>query len=149
MKYYERSCDYYGQGTRGPNWSWFKRVSPRHLPNNNVVFPTYPRVADDESDTVSPDELEPEPWRFIPIFSSLAALKSISRCDCDCSRPAEAGVVISLASLSIIICKLVPAGTDLEKNFGIGRADGAGEVWKVGPAYAFEGGVEDNLGGVI
>lgn len=28
------------------------------------------------------------------------------------------------------------AGTDLERNLGIGRADGAGEAWKVGPAYA-------------
>lgn len=26
------------------------------------------------------------------------------------------------------------AGTDLERNLGIGRADGAGEAWKVGPA---------------
>ncbi len=27
-------------------------------------------------------------------------------------------------------------GTDLERNLGMGRADGAGEAWKVGPAYA-------------
>jgi hypothetical protein len=37
------------------------------------------------------------------------------------------------------------AGTDLERNLGIGRADGAGEAWKVGPAYApwFLAGVAD------
>lgn len=28
------------------------------------------------------------------------------------------------------------AGTDLDRNLGIGRAEGAGEAWKVGPAYA-------------
>jgi hypothetical protein len=26
------------------------------------------------------------------------------------------------------------AGTDLDKNLGMGKADGAGEAWKVGPA---------------
>jgi hypothetical protein len=37
------------------------------------------------------------------------------------------------------------AGTDLDKNLGIGRAEGAGEAWKVGPAYApwFLAGVEE------
>jgi hypothetical protein len=30
----------------------------------------------------------------------------------------------------------VLAGTDLDKNLGIGSADGAGDAWKVGPAYA-------------
>ena len=30
----------------------------------------------------------------------------------------------------------VLGGTDLERNFGMGRAEGAGEAWKVGPAYA-------------
>lgn len=45
------------------------------------------------------------------------------------------------------------SGTDLEKKLGIGSADGAGEAWNVGPAYAtglvspadsgpFKGGVE-------
>jgi hypothetical protein len=29
---------------------------------------------------------------------------------------------------------MVLAGTDLERNLGIGSADGAGEAWKVGPA---------------
>jgi hypothetical protein len=28
------------------------------------------------------------------------------------------------------------AGTDRDKNLGMGRAEGAGEAWKVGPAYA-------------
>lgn len=28
------------------------------------------------------------------------------------------------------------AGTERERNLGIGRAEGAGEAWKVGPAYA-------------
>jgi hypothetical protein len=30
----------------------------------------------------------------------------------------------------------VLAGTDRERNLGMGRAEGAGEAWKVGPAYA-------------
>jgi hypothetical protein len=30
----------------------------------------------------------------------------------------------------------VLAGTDLDRNLGTGSADGAGEAWKVGPAYA-------------
>ena len=30
----------------------------------------------------------------------------------------------------------VLGGTDLERNFGMGRADGAGDAWNVGPAYA-------------
>lgn len=30
----------------------------------------------------------------------------------------------------------VLAGTDLDRNLGIGKADGAGEAWNVGPAYA-------------
>lgn len=83
------------------------------------------------------------------MFSALAALNNSSRCDCSCSRPAE---VDAVAPPSIMVCRLFPAGvpgTDLEKNFGMGRADGAGELWKVGPAYAFDGGVEDILGGVI
>ena len=28
------------------------------------------------------------------------------------------------------------AGTERERNLGIGKAEGAGEAWKVGPAYA-------------
>lgn len=28
------------------------------------------------------------------------------------------------------------AGTDLERNLGMGKAEGAGEAWNVGPAYA-------------
>jgi hypothetical protein len=28
------------------------------------------------------------------------------------------------------------AGTDLDKNLGMGSAEGAGDAWKVGPAYA-------------
>jgi hypothetical protein len=28
------------------------------------------------------------------------------------------------------------AGTDLDRNLGMGSAEGAGEAWKVGPAYA-------------
>ena len=28
------------------------------------------------------------------------------------------------------------AGTERERNLGMGRAEGAGEAWKVGPAYA-------------
>jgi hypothetical protein len=42
------------------------------------------------------------------------------------------------------------AGTDRERNLGIGRADGAGEAWKVGPAYApwFLAGVDEmGIGG--
>jgi hypothetical protein len=37
------------------------------------------------------------------------------------------------------------AGTDRDRNLGMGRADGAGEAWKVGPAYApwFLAGVEE------
>jgi len=30
----------------------------------------------------------------------------------------------------------VLAGTERERNFGMGSAEGAGEAWKVGPAYA-------------
>jgi hypothetical protein len=30
----------------------------------------------------------------------------------------------------------VLAGTDLDRNLGTGSADGAGEAWNVGPAYA-------------
>lgn len=32
------------------------------------------------------------------------------------------------------VCVL--GGTDFERNLGIGRAEGAGEAWNVGPAYA-------------
>jgi hypothetical protein len=43
------------------------------------------------------------------------------------------------------------AGTDLERNLGIGSADGAGEAWKVGPAYApwFLAGVAEVVLGAV
>ena len=34
-----------------------------------------------------------------------------------------------------------PGGTIFEKNLGIGNDDGAGDAWKVGPAYACLAGV--------
>jgi hypothetical protein len=36
--------------------------------------------------------------------------------------------------------RALESGTDLEKKLGIGKAEGAGDAWNVGPAYAgFEG----------
>lgn len=51
----------------------------------------------------------------------------------------------------IMAFKLVvfsPTGTDLEKSLGIGSAEGAGDAWNVGPAYACTGALLD-LTGVI
>lgn len=38
------------------------------------------------------------------------------------------------SALESEILMLGDSGTDLEKKLGIGKADGAGDAWKVGPA---------------
>lgn len=80
-------------------------------------------------------------------LSALSALNKRSSGDCTASRGTVAGCTISgsgddscfsgVFSPSKRACKgLAPFGTDFEKNLGIGSEAGAGELWKVGPAYA-------------
>jgi hypothetical protein len=89
-------------------------------------------------------------------FSSLSALKKKSNGDSSRRRSATCALTrggvdesLEMELLSSVreseTLMLGDSGTDLEKKLGIGNADGAGEAWKVGPAYAAPFGVEIGL----
>lgn len=52
-------------------------------------------------------------------------------------------------TVAFMLVVLPPTGTDVEKSLGIGRAEGAGDAWNVGPAYAWTGGVLLKSMGVV
>jgi hypothetical protein len=100
----------------------------------------------------SEDGAAPRLFRFD--FSALSALKKTSSGD-SCLATDVWGFASSIAGLLPDVEELastwgerfsslsrrdarlgcaVPLGTDLEKNFGIGSEEGAGDAWNVGPA---------------
>lgn len=95
-------------------------------------------------------------------FSALSAMKKTSKgvwpwvfCCFEGETKSGSGELSSVSwgvfSLSILACKddgTFALGTDLEpKNLGTGKADAAGEAWKVDCAYARSfAGVPDNIG---